>query len=303
MALYSRQMLAFMAVAQELHFGRAARRLHMTQPPLSQQVRLFEERVGVPLLERSTRSVRLTPAGEAMRDAMQRLMDDGEAALATARRVATGEAGLLRMGFTPTAAYRLVPAAVGAYREYRPDVQLSMTEADTGHLRALLAQERLDVAVMRHTSDSQAEGLHLEPVDTEPLVVALPLRHAWSSRRSIPIEELAAIPLIGFARSTSAYFHTLLASLFARNGLTPDYVMESVLPTLLALVEAGIGAAVVPGSVSELRPGGVKYLPLKARHTLRSTLYLAYRKDGVNPAVPALCEALRHAGTAADKSS
>jgi DNA-binding transcriptional LysR family regulator len=259
MTLYSRQLLAFMAVAEELHFGRAARRLHMTQPPLSQQVRLFEERVGVPLL-----------------------------------------AGVLRMVFTPTAAYRLVPAALGAYRQRRPEVELSMTEADTGQLRALLAQDRLDVAVMRHSSDSQVDGLHLEPVDTEPLVVALPLSHAWSSRRSIRIEELTSVPLIGFARNTSAYFHALLASLFAHNGLAPLYVMESVLPTLLALVEAGIGAAVVPGSVSELRPAGVKYLPLKARHTLRSTLYLAYRKDVVNPALPALCQALREAGTAVE---
>ncbi len=301
MALYSRQLLAFMAVAQELHFGRAARRLHMTQPPLSQQLRLFEERVGVPLIERSTRTVRLTAAGTIMFEAMQQLLEDGEAALAAARRVAAGVAGLLRIGFTPTAAYRLIPAAVGAYRERHPEVQLSMTEADTGRLHTLLVQERLDVAILRHSEDSQDDALHREPVDSEPLVVALPMSHAWSSRRSIPIAELAGVPLIGFARQTSAYFHTLLASLFTRNGLTPNVAMESVLPTLLALVEAGIGAAVVPASVSELRPGGVKYLPLKAKHTLRSTLYLAYRKDCVNPAVPALCEALKRAGTAADE--
>ncbi|RYH28768.1 MAG: LysR family transcriptional regulator, partial [Alcaligenaceae bacterium] len=116
MALYSKQLTAFMAVAEELHFGRAAKRLHMTQPPLSQQVRLFEERVGVTLIERSTRTVRLTPAGVSMRDAMQRVIADGDAALAAVRRIGLGETGLLRVGFTPTAAYRLVPAAVGDYR-------------------------------------------------------------------------------------------------------------------------------------------------------------------------------------------
>lgn len=299
MALYSRQLLAFMAVAQELHFGRAAKRLHMTQPPLSQQVRLFEERIGAPLIERSTRTVRLTPAGALLREAMEQMMEDGEAAVAATRRVAAGDAGLLRIGFTPTAAYRLIPAAVGAYRQRHPRIQLSMTEADTGRLHTLLVQDRLDVALLRHSGDNEDDELHREPVDSEPLVAALPMQHAWASRDSISVAELATEPLIGFARQTSMYFHTLLASLFERNGLTPNYVMESLLPTLLALVEAGIGAAVVPASVSELRPGGVRYLPLQAEHTLRSTLYLAYRKDCLNPAVPALCETLRLAGAVA----
>jgi len=302
MALYSKQLTAFMAVAEELHFGRAAKRLHMTQPPLSQQVRLFEERVGVTLIERSTRTVRLTPAGVSMRDAMQRVIADGDAALAAVRRLGLGETGLLRVGFTPTAAYRLVPAAVGDYRQSHPEVELSMVEADTGRLRDLLLQDRLDVAVLRHSQDSQDDTLHLEPIDSEPLVVALPLHHAWVTRQSIPIGELTTQPLIGFAYQTSAYFHLLLASLFERNGLVPHYVMESVLPTLLGLVQAGIGAAVVPASVSELRPGGVKYLPLEARHTLRSTLYLAFRKDTANAAVPALCDVLRRVGTVAHET-
>lgn len=297
--LHSKQLMAFMAVAEELHFGRAAKRLHMTQPPLSQQVRLFEERVGVPLIERSTRTVRLTAAGITMRDAMQHVIADGETALAAVRRIGAGETGLLRVGFTPTAAYRLVPAAVGDYRASHPEVELSMVEADTGRLRALLVQDRLDVAVLRYSQDSQDDNLHLEPIDNEPLVVALSVQHEWVSRRSIPIADLTTQPLIGFAHQTSAYFHLLLASLFASNGLVPHYVMESVLPTLLGLVQAGIGAAVVPASVSELRPGGVKYLPLKARHTVSSTLYLAYRQDTTNPAVPALCDALKRAGTAA----
>ncbi|MEI2415265.1 LysR family transcriptional regulator [Orrella sp. JC864] len=298
MALYSRQLLAFMAVAQELHFGRAAQRLHMSQPPLSQQVRLFEERVGVPLLERSTRAVRLTAAGAALRDAMLRMMDDGEAALAAARRVAAGETGLLRIGFTPTAAYRLIPAAIGAYRERHPQVHLSMTEGNTAELHALLRQERLDVAILRPGDDMQDETLHKEPIDSEPLVAALPAGHRLAGRRAVRIEQLAELPLVGFARQSSAYFHALLAELFSRNGLTPRYAMESLLPTLLALVEAGIGAAVVPASVGELRPRGVKYLPLKARVLLRSTLYLAYRRDCGNPAVPALREALRQKASA-----
>jgi DNA-binding transcriptional LysR family regulator len=295
-ALFSRQMIAFMAVAEELHFGRAAQRLHVSQPPLSQQVRLFEERVGVPLIERSTRTVRLTAAGLALRNALQRLMDDGDAALTAARRVAVGEAGLLRIGFTPTAAYRLVPAAVGMYRRQYPGVHLSMIEADTAHLHALLRSDRLDIAVTRRHENIADDDLHMEPVDTEPLVVALPASHPLATRDEIDITELADMPLVGFVRAKSEYFHALLNELFRANGVAPDIVMESLLPTLLTPVEAGVGVAVVPASISELRPRGVRYLPLRAKVLPCSTLYAAYRKDGINPAVPRLREALANAG-------
>lgn len=297
MALFSRQLIAFMAVAEELHFGRAAQRLHVSQPPLSQQVRLFEERVGVPLIERSTRTVRLTAAGLALRTALQRLMDDGDAALTAARRVAVGDAGLLRIGFTPTASYRLVPTAVGIYRQHYPGVHLSMIEADTAQLHALLRHDRLDIAITRRHENIADDDLHMEPVDTESLVVALPMHHPLASREEIDIAELADLPLVGFVRAQSEYFHALLNELFRANGVAPNIIMESLLPTLLTPVEAGVGIAVVPASISELRPRGVRYLPLKAAVLPRSTLYVAYRKDCVNPAVPGLREALASVGT------
>lgn len=296
MTLFSRQMLAFQAVADELHFGRAARRLHMTQPPLSQQVRLFEARVGVPLIERTTRAVRLTPAGRVMFEAIQRMIQDGQQAIQVAHRVSRGESGLLRVGFTPTAAYRLVPAALKAYRAAYPDVRLTLTEADTGQLRTMLAQDRIDLALVRHSTGEPDEHLHLEPVDSEPLVVALPAGHSLARHRSVAVQALSNVPLIGFARDTSVYFHRLLAELFAQHKVIPQYVMESVLPTLLALVEAGIGAAVVPASVRELRPSGVVYRPLKTGQSVASILYLAHRKNDANGALPALCDAIQVAG-------
>lgn len=296
MALFSRQLIAFMAVAEELHFGRAAQRLHVSQPPLSQQVRLFEERIGVPLIERSTRTVRLTAAGLALRDALQRLMDDGDAAVTAARRVAIGAAGLLRIGFTPTAAYRLVPAAVGIYHQRHPGVHLSMVEADTAQLHALLRQDRLDIAITRRHENLVDDDLRMEPIDSEPLVVALPAHHPLAGRDDIDIAELADLPLVGFVRAKSEYFHALLNDLFSANGVAPNIIMESLLPTLLTPVEAGVGVAVVPASISDLRPRGVRYLPLKAKVLPRSILYVAYRKDDNNPAVPGLREALVGAG-------
>lgn len=287
-----------MAVAEELHFGRAARRLHVSQPPLSQQLRLFEERVGVKLIERSTRAVRLTAAGAVLLEAGRRLEADGEAALARGRRVDAGEAGMLRVGFTPTAAYRLVPAAVGAYRQRHAEVHLSMQESNSSVLQAALLQERLDIALMRRGDDAADQELAFVRIDQEPLIVALPAGHPLARRPRVPIGRLAEQPLIGFARETSPYFYLLLDELFTRNGVTPHYAMESLMPTMLALVESGIGVAIVPASVRDLRPKGVAYRPLEAAHCPLSTLYAAYRRDTLNPAVRTFVDVLAEAGDA-----
>ena len=285
MLLLSRQFEAFIAVAEELHFGRAAQRLHISQPPLSQQLRVFEERIGVPLLERSTRSVRLTPAGESLRDAARRIVADAEDALALAQRIGAGESGMLRIGFTSTAAYRLIPAVIPAYRERYPDMLLSMHEADSAALQAALLTGRLDVALIRHGDNAPPADLRYRIVDQEALVAALPPRHPLSRQAFVSLQQLADTDLIGFEQSSSPYFHRLLDELFLRNGLTPRYAMRSLLPTILTLVASGIGATVVPASVTDLRGKDVQYRPIEAELTLPSTLYVAHRHDTLNAAV------------------
>jgi DNA-binding transcriptional LysR family regulator len=293
MALYSRQLLAFIAVAEELHFGRAARRLHVSQPPLSQQVRQFEEWAGAQLIDRTTRTVRLTPAGQVMLEAMQRVMADAQAAIDATRRVAAGQAGFLRVGFTTTAAYRLVPAVVGPYRGQYPGIHLVMEERTSSDLLEDLLRDRIDVALMRKHEELSESGLTFEEVDREDLVVALPHDHPLAKRRQIPVAQLQSTDLIGFARSTSQYFHALLEELFFRNDIKPRYVMESLLPTILALVESGIGIAIVPASVRELRPKGVAYRPLDAVNAMQSVIYAVHRSQSPNPAVPGFLAMVR----------
>jgi DNA-binding transcriptional LysR family regulator len=292
MALFSRQLLAFMAVAEELHFGRAAQRLHISQPPLSQQLQQFEERIGVRLVDRTTRSVRLTAAGQVMLAALQRMAADGQSAIMAAQRVASGDAGSLRIGFTSTAAYRLVPAVVGAYRARYQDVHLTMEEFTSGILCDGLLRDRFDIALLRRYDDMPDDDLVFTEIDREPLVAALPPGHKLARRRAVPIELLGDTPVIGFAYATSQYFHTLLSELFAQNGVTVRYVMESVLPTILALVESGLGIAIVPASVRELRPEGIVYRPLAARAATDSVLYAAHRTDSINPAVGKFLEVM-----------
>lgn len=287
MALFSRQAQAFLAVAEELHFGRAAQRLHISQPPLSQQVQQFEAQVGARLIDRTTRSVRLTAAGRIMLTTLQRMAADSQTAIDAARQVASGVAGFLRLGFTSTAAYRLVPAVLGIYHAGYPDVHLTMQERTSDALLQDLQSERLDLALMRRYDDMPGHGMVFAEIDREPLVVALPMAHPLARRRTIPIRLLAETALIDFARASSQYFHTMLRELFASNGVAPRYVAESVLPTILALVESAVGVAIVPASVCELRPGGVAYRPLVAPVQMDSVLFAVYRSDSLNPTVGA----------------
>lgn len=283
----SRQAQAFLAVAEELHFGRAAERLHISQPPLSQQIRQFEAQAGARLIERTTRSVRLTAAGQIMLAALQRMAADGQTTLDAARRVSTGVAGFLRLGFTSTAAYRLVPAVLGSYHARYPDVHLTMQELTSDALVHDLQSERLDLVLTRRYDDMRGHGVTFTEIDREPLVVALPMAHPLAGRRTIPIRLLAEAPLIDFDRGGSQYFHTLLRELFACNDVAPRYVTESVLPTILALVESAVGLAIVPASVRELRPRGVAYRPLAAPAQRDSILFAAHRNDSLNPTVAA----------------
>jgi len=223
---------------------------------------------------------------------------DGEAALAQSRRIDAGEAGLLRIGFTPTAAYRLVPAVLGAYRRLYAEVHLSMQESNSSALQAALLQERLDVALMRRDDDAPDHDLVFLRVDEEPLIVALPAGHPLARGRRVPIGKLAEQPLIGFSHEASPYFDLLLDDLFTLNGITPNYAMASLMPTMLALVESGMGIAIVPSSVRDLRPKGVAYRPLDAAYCPSSTLYVVHRRDTLNPAVRTFVEVVAAQGAA-----
>lgn len=291
--LFSRQALAFMAVAEELHFGRAARRLHVSQPPLSQQIRRFEEQVGTPLLVRSTRSVRLTPAGARLLASLQAMAAQADTALTAVRQAARGEAGTLAVGFTSGAAYKVFPRALAAYRRLYPDVEVSLLHTESAGLFAALLAERIDVALMRRPAGLDDPRLSFELVDSEPLIAALPAAHALAGKRRIRLKALEGVEMVGFSPTGSAYFHALLQDLFASAGVRPRIVHESVMPTILSLVEAGAGIALVPESAAGLRSGNLAYRPLaEAGPAAISTLYLARRGDEINPAVQRFAELL-----------
>ncbi len=284
--LHSRALEAFIAVAEELHFGNAAQRLHISQPPLSQQIRRFEEEVGTPLFVRSTRSVRLTPAGVVLLKKAKQLVSDGQAAIVAARRRAAGDCGNLTIGFTSTAAYQLLPKLLAGYHARHPDIALTLKEDLSTNLIPLLAEGRIDLALLRRPAAASHESLVFTRVSREAMRVAMPQDHPYAKLESVSPDLLHAIPFIGFSAEAALYFRERIQSIFAHFQIQPRILHESVMPTLLSLVEAGMGLALVPESASNLRPSGLRFLPLRGGESIAAIdLYCAQRRFDDNPAI------------------
>jgi DNA-binding transcriptional LysR family regulator len=264
-----RQLRYFVAVAEELHFRRAAERLHISQPPLSQQIRALEEELGFALLTRTRRRVQLTAAGQAfLRDA-RALLSELEGAVATARRIDAGETGRLRISFVGSALFSIIPGTVERFRASRPGVEIELRErATVDQLRAVRAGAA-DVGLVRPPIDDDA-GLCVQTVLRERTVAALPAGHPLAALSRVPLRRLAAEPLVLFPRDQAPGFHDLLISALAGagagtrgmagTGSAPrviQYAPEML--TIIGLVAAGTGVSLVPESVNRLALDGVTY--------------------------------------------
>ena len=286
------QLRCFVAVAEELHFHRAAARLNMTQPPLSRQIQLLEHALGVGLLLRGNRAVKLTPAGEAfLRDA-RRMLRLAERATEHARRIARGQAGRLTIGFTAASGYGVLPRLVGLLRARLPEVELELREMVSMEQLEALQAGRIDLALLRPMASRP--GLRSVRLLREPLLLALPRDHALASRPDAGIAELAGQPLITYPPAEGRYLHDLVMGLFQVSGVVParvQYVSQT--HSILALVGAGLGLALVPEAAGRLCPEGVVLRPVPGDIPLAAELALAWREDGENPAAPAVLAALR----------
>lgn len=298
-----RLLKCFAIVAEELHFGRAAERLFMTQPPLSQSIRRLEDALGVPLLLRNTRSVRLTSAGEELQRRIATLDREMHAALRAVRSVHEGRQGHLRIGLTPSASYSSFPQCLYAFRKAYPGVHVDVVEMNSSEMPDALRHGRLDMALMRPPFADQ--DLAPERVLAEPLVYAVRKDHPMAregEHRPLPLAQALANELIGYSRSTSQYFSEILQRLARLAAVTPNIVHESMIPTVLALVEAGIGAAIVPANLARARSDSLAYLPLTGCGDIEAELLLARSPQQANAAVDNFLAIMRgwdasHAGS------
>jgi DNA-binding transcriptional LysR family regulator len=257
-----RHLRYFRAVAEELHFGRAAQRLHIAQPPLSQQIRALETELGVALLVRTTRTVELTPAGAAYLRRVVRILDAVDDAGELARRIAGGTEGQLPIGCVGSATYSLLPRLVRALGEALPGVEVSVRgEMLAPAQLAALAGGEIDLALLR--PPVQHPGVVTEVVRRDRLLVALPAGHRLADRTELQVADLRDEEFVAHAGHGRSVMGSVLTAICADAGFVPRVrheVMET--STLVTLVAAGLGAAVVPDPTAALDIAGVRYLPL-----------------------------------------
>jgi DNA-binding transcriptional LysR family regulator len=284
------QLRCFIVVAEELHFGRAAARLHMTQPPLSRQIQLLERQLSAQLLERSSRSVHMTHAGRAFLAEARAIVALAENAALSARRVAHGDAGTVTIGFTASSGYRFLPGLIATCRKRMPDVDLALREMVTAEQIEALASGRLDVALMRPQFAN--EGFESLCVAQEPLVAALPENHPLARGRLPTLADFDHALFVMYSPLEARYFHDLVASTFLHAGVHPAYTQyTSQIHTILALVRAGLGVALVPEAATSLRFEGLVFRQVrKARGVRPAELFMAWRRDNDNPALKSMLD-------------
>lgn len=284
----------FATLAEELHFGRAAQRLAITQPPLSLAIRGLEQELGVELFIRTRRHVALTHAGsvflEHVRGVLARAAESAEAARAAAR----GEVGRLAIGFMSASIYTLLPAVLRAFRESHGGVRLELQELTLPQQISALRRGDIQIAIVRPpVADAELDSA---VVLSEPMLAALPAGHPLTSWRRIGIRRLREQPFVMFQRAPGLVLHHLVLGFCLQHGFTPRVAQEaSQTHAVAGLVAAGIGVALVPRSAQEIRLRGVEYRPLVERTPAVETA-VAWRRDAASPVVDAFVATARRVG-------
>jgi len=258
-----RHLRYFVAVAEELHFTRAALRLNMAQPPLSQQIRALEEELGVQLFVRTRRSVALTDAGHALLERSREMLATAQALPQQLQRVARGEVGLLRIGFSSTLPLtKVLRDVVADHRRSHPDVALNLREMHSQLQFDSLRRGELDVGLVRY-NERAPEGIRLRLLRRDPLRLVVPAGHRFAPRKSVSIADCRDEAFIGFPGDAGTGTGPLLKRLAAQAGFEPRIAQEArEATTQIGLVAAGLGIAVLPAPLEAVRIEGVHYVPL-----------------------------------------
>lgn len=278
-----RHLRYFVAVGEELSFTRAAERLHIAQPPLSQQIRQLEEELGVILLERTARPVRLTQAGLLLLDRARELLAALEITVADTQRIGRGQAGRLMIGFAGSAMYVGLPDIIASFRDACPNVELALDEMLAAEIAEALHQRRIDVGFARPPllpEDGFAQRSFIE----EPYVAALPKRHPLADLEDIALAELSDDPFILYPRRPEPTVTSLIMAACQAASFTPQIAQEAGhLQTVIGLVAAEVGVSLVPASAAraQVRPG-VVYVKLRSPAPV-APLSVAWRDENVSP--------------------
>ena len=289
-AIDLRHLRYFVAVAEELHFGRAARQLHIAQPPLSQQIRRLEEMVGYPLFIRTSRAVKLTEPGLALLERAKRTLHRVAEDLAFTRRVGRGETGTLRVGFIASAMQTELPAILSEYRSSYPDVELRLEETYTSNLIETIRDGSVDVGFVR--DGGPIEDLRMDLLLEEKFIVVVPRHHRLARLAAVQLIQLKNEPFVFFPKSAgpTAWHRTM--DLCSEQGFQARIVQEAPhWVTVVSLVGAGLGVTIAPECIKHVAGSAVVCRPLMGRG--RTLIELARRSEEESPVAAAFCDLAR----------
>jgi len=285
-----RHLRYFIAVAEELHFGRAAQRLHLAQPPLSQQIRKLEDLLGHALFVRTSRAVKLTSAGEVLLDRARNTLRKVSEDVEDVRSVGRGEVGSLKVGFIGSAMLTALPGILGSYRRQYPKVDLQLREFHSAGAIRALQDGSLDVGFLR--DGGPADGLEVETLLSEPFVAAVPAKHALAARKTFSAALLRDEPFVLFSPTFGRRAWEKTVSLCEQHGFRPRVVQEA--PqwlTILRLVGAGLGVTIAPACAEQIAMRDV--VCRKLRSAVKSDVELAYRVGEDRALVKTFCKIAR----------
>jgi DNA-binding transcriptional LysR family regulator len=296
-----RHLRYFLAVADELHFTRAAERVGIGQPPLSQQIQQLERELGVTLLLRGRRGVELTEAGEAFRQEAIRVLQSAERATEAARRVGRSEIGKLTIGFTVSAGiHPFVPRVIHACRQRYPDVTITLLEQTTNALVAAVRDGQADLAFIRAPVQVMA-GVQVETLMDEPMVAVLPRGHRLAGKAAIRLRDLDGEPFVFYPRKVGTGIFDAVVQACQSCGFTPQVRVEvPQMTSLITFVAAGMGVSLVPDTMRQLKPEGVVYVPLADAEVPQAHLAMAFNPGALSGALDHFIARVREAAASYD---
>jgi len=276
-----RQLRSFIAIAEELHFGRAAALVHLSQPALSLQIRGIEEELGVQLLIRNRRKTGLTPAGRIFLNEARELVQRTEEAIALTRRAALGEVGILRIGFISTAAAMIMPPLVKQFRMKYEHVDLDLRNVLTSDQLVQLQERKLDVGFLRVPLPTPPD-IRTRVIHSEPFVLLLPASHPPAFVKDLKVSDCEGANFVMYTRKMAPGFHDQMMNILHRHGVTPLVVQEAAeMYTLISLVSAGLGIAIAPASIQSHHVENIVVRELREEKS-RSEIAIAWNKDHVS---------------------
>lgn len=291
-----RQLRHFVAVAEELHFGRAAERLCMTQPPLSQSIQTLEQELGFELFNRTKRSVALTPVGALWLPYVRKLLADVQGLPDIAARLSRGEIGTVRLSFVSSAVFSVLPQLVGRYKEAFPEIELTLKEETSDLQIQGLLDNQIDAGIMITPSHRQLPpGIQYRPIQRDPLIAAVPASWVASGRVGPPeqlvdFSQICEAPLILYPRESAVPLYDLVTQYYEAQGRSVNWGQRAIqMQTIISLVSAGLGFSLVPSSMTNLERSGVVYRRLAGELPIMET-GLVWHKNNAPPSVDHLIQ-------------